>query len=97
MSVRVVWDEAKRISNLAKHRLDFAAVADVFDGRFVLVAPDERYDYGEQRFNLLSEFHGMVVHVMFTRREDAYRLISARRANQTERVIYDKANRQNRN
>jgi uncharacterized DUF497 family protein len=30
------WDEAKRRSNVQKHRLDFLDVAEVFDGRQTL-------------------------------------------------------------
>jgi len=30
------WDEAKRLSNLEKHRIDFADVEAIFDGRPVV-------------------------------------------------------------
>lgn len=32
-------DEAKRWSNLAKHRIDFARVRLMFDGRFLVTVP----------------------------------------------------------
>jgi uncharacterized DUF497 family protein len=38
--MRIVWDEPKRETNLAKHGLDFAAFADGFDfDGAVVVAP----------------------------------------------------------
>jgi uncharacterized protein len=43
------WDEAKRLSNLGKHGIDFRDVEEVFDGDIVTVE-DTRYEYGEQRF-----------------------------------------------
>ncbi len=41
------WDEAKRISNLAKHDIDFLRARFLFDGRLVLIVPSFRS--GEER------------------------------------------------
>lgn len=43
------WDEAKQLTNLRKHGINFADVPAVFDGD-ILTVEDERLDYGEQRF-----------------------------------------------
>ena len=40
------WDEAKRLSNLRKHGVDFIDIPAVFDGDIVTVE-DNRYAYGE--------------------------------------------------
>jgi hypothetical protein len=45
--MRFAWDEAKRRANIRKHGLDFADVAEMFDGIF-LARPDTREDYGEE-------------------------------------------------
>jgi uncharacterized DUF497 family protein len=37
--MRFVWGEPKRISNLAKHRLDFASVEGGFDGKNARITP----------------------------------------------------------
>lgn len=47
--MKYTWDEAKRQSNLRKHRLDFADAEIVFDG-LTLTFEDDRFDYSEQRF-----------------------------------------------
>lgn len=41
-----IWDEAKRMANIAKHGLDFMDAARVFDTPMVLFE-DDRHDYGE--------------------------------------------------
>ncbi len=91
---RCSWDDAKRKTNLAKHGYDFADLAEVFDGRFVVTRLDARFDYGEVRYNLLAEFHGRIVNVTFTPRGRRAHLISARPANRAERKVYDEKKKQ---
>lgn len=40
------WNEGKRATNLAKHRVDFAIVED-FDWSTAVVEPDLRFDYAK--------------------------------------------------
>jgi uncharacterized protein len=47
------WDEAKRLSNIKDHDLDFVGCEAVFDGT-VVSWDDDRESYGEQRINLLG-------------------------------------------
>lgn len=42
------WDERKNQSNIRRHGLDLADAEQIFAGP-MLVAPDEREDYGEPR------------------------------------------------
>lgn len=83
-----VWHDGKRAMNLAKHGYDFFDVAEVFDGRPALVNGDRRFEYGEERFNLLARLDERVVNVAFTTRGDVYHLISARPASRRERMIF---------
>jgi uncharacterized protein len=46
--VRITFDPAKRIATLEERGLDFADVAEVFDG-ITAEAEDTRKDYGETR------------------------------------------------
>lgn len=85
---RTVWDDAKSALNLDRRAIDFADLDEIFDGRFVVVAVDARRNYGEPRFNMLAEHHGVVLNVTFTPRGPKYRIISARIANRKERGIY---------
>ena len=61
------WDERKRQINLAKHGVDFARAARVFDGR-VVEWDDRRSDYGERRRLVLGLEGHMVLFVVYTRR-----------------------------
>jgi uncharacterized DUF497 family protein len=88
-SMRFEWDKAKNIVNIQKHRIDFADVPAVFLGP-MLVEPDEREDYGEQRWIGVGILGKAVVVVVFTERErNMVRIISARKANANERKKFE--------
>jgi uncharacterized DUF497 family protein len=81
------WDETKRLTNLAKHGIDFAQAARVFDGR-VVEWEDRSRDYGERRWRVVGRVDHAMLFVVYTRRSGKRRLISARRASQDERQAY---------
>ncbi len=81
------WDEAKRLSNLRKHSIDFTDVPAVFNGDIVTVE-DDRANYGDQRFVTLGLLQGRVVAVVHLELEHCIRIISARKATKYERKIY---------
>jgi len=81
------WDEAKRLSNLDKHGIDFLDVEEVFDGDIVTVE-DDRYGYSEQRFVTFGVLQSRIVSVTYTDRGDVVRLISIRRATKYEQRTY---------
>lgn len=81
------WDDAKRLSNLQKHGIDFANVPALFDGD-ILTVEDDRYSYGEQRFVTFGLLQGRVIAVVHTERETRIRLISARKATRYEQRVY---------
>jgi uncharacterized protein len=83
------WDEKKRISNLAKHGFDFADAARVFDGP-IRAREEQGRDYGEDRLSVVGEADGRLLYVVYTRRGDKFRIISARRAGRDEREEYYK-------
>lgn len=87
------WDEDKRLSNLARHGLDFEDAPQIFADD-VFVVEDTRYDYGEQRFIAYSRLAGRVVVVAFTLRDDdVVRIISMRKANKREQSSYNQKRR----
>jgi hypothetical protein len=88
------WDDAKRESNLAKHGYDFVDMAEVFDGRLTVTRLDDRFDYGERRYNMLAAFHGRIVNVTFAARTGRAHLISVRPASREERKAYDERKKQ---
>ena len=81
------WDEAKRLTNVAKHGFDFVDAVTVFDGDIVTIE-DDRFEYDEQRFVTLGLLNGRVVVIVHTEREDVTRLISVRKATKNEERNY---------
>jgi uncharacterized DUF497 family protein len=87
--MRFEWDEAKRRTNLTRHGIDFADLAPVFESA-PLTKPDDRYDYGEERFFTLGLLGDSVVAISHTWTQDVIRIISARRALRNEEITYFK-------
>jgi uncharacterized DUF497 family protein len=85
------WDDAKAASNLRKHGVAFEDAAHVFlDGRRVDVV-DDRKDYGEIRWLTLGWAGPVLLVVAYTLRGadgGTIRIISARKANASERAYY---------
>jgi len=89
--MKFLWDEAKRQSNLLKHRLDFRDAEIVFDG-LTLNFEDDRIDYGEQRFITIGLLSGEFVVIAHTEEnENDTRIISMRKATKHEETIFIKA------
>lgn len=81
--MRIEFDDLKRASTLAGRGLDFARAAEVFAGRH-LTRPDDRNDYGEDRFTTAGWLDARIVVVVWTQRGAARRIISMRKANERE-------------
>ena len=75
------WDEAKRLSNLAKHACDFCDV-DRFDwNNSITIASGRR---GEERYQAFGFFESRFHTVVFTPRVNVRRIISFRKADPRE-------------
>jgi len=81
------WDEAKSERNLRERGFGFDFASLIFVGP-VLEAEDRRHDYGEVRMRALGAFEGIVLLVVYTDRDGARRIISARPAKQKERRLW---------
>ncbi|MEO6320443.1 MAG: BrnT family toxin [Polaromonas sp.] len=91
------WDFAKAARNLVKHGVSFETAARVFADPFAMTRQD-RIEAGQQRWQTLGMADGLVLLlVAHTVREDdsaeVIRLISARRADPTERKRYEQETR----
>ena len=53
-----------------------------------LTVEDDRRDYGEDRFITVGFLDGTMVVLVWTPRDEAYRIISMRKANERERALY---------
>lgn len=83
------FDDAKSELCLLERGFDFTYAAHAFFDLQRVVQVDARYEYGEPRFVLLGMVHGRLFSLVYTPRGNAFRIISARRANARERKRYD--------
>ena len=82
------WDQAKSERNIRDRGLDFADAPEMFDSP-MLVLPDTRKDYREDRYIGVGTVKGRVMVVAYTeRRTDVIRIISFRKANSREQKRY---------
>jgi uncharacterized protein len=88
VTVEFEWDPNKAASNLRKHGVRFAEAATVFEDDAILTMPEDNLD--EERFVAVGLGSlGHVLVVVYTTRDDAIRIISARRATRKERADYE--------
>jgi len=82
------WDEVKAISNLRKHRIEFADAVAVFDDGAAVTIPDEDSEDEERWVTIGRDAFERLLVVVYTWREANIRLISARKATRREQVDY---------
>ena len=86
--IMIVYDEAKRQANLAKHGLDLADAGLVYDApnKITLCSPRQ----GESRLMdvAMVEIVGIVLVLVYVERDQDIRAISLRRASKLERKHY---------
>lgn len=84
------WDEDKERNNIAKHGIDFSAAALVFGDENRIEKYDEKHSVDEDRYITIGTINGVVavVLVVYTEREEAIRIISARLATKREKKEY---------
>ncbi len=88
--VEYQWDPKKAALNARKHGVDFADAVGVFQDEFALWQ-EESKDYSEERFIALGvDFLGRKIVVVFTFRGEEIRIISARKATESERKTYER-------
>jgi uncharacterized DUF497 family protein len=82
------WDQDKSSANLIKHGIDFADASEIFYGP-VIVIGSNRND--EERWIAIGKSHNRIVSVIFTRRNNLIRIISARHPRRNEERAYRNA------
>ncbi len=84
------WDDNKEQKNIAKHGIDFGTAILVFGDDNRIEMYDAKHSFEEDRYITIGEINGyvMVLYVVYTERNDAIRIISARRATQREKEAY---------
>ena len=91
--MKLVWDESKNRINQAKHKVSFEMAQYVFDDP-LHISRQDRIERGEQRWQTIGLVQGVVVllvahTVIEADGLETIRIISARKADKTERRIYE--------
>lgn len=82
------WDERKAASNRTKHGIDFEDAKFIFYGPILLRRSDRN---NEERWVAVGISDDEIIAVAFARRNNAIRIISARRARPNEERAYRNA------
>jgi uncharacterized DUF497 family protein len=90
---RFQWDDRKAAENYAKHGVSFEAAREAFKDFFAVDRPDDRMDYGEERFTIIGMVEGRLLFVAYAIRNATIRIISARGAEPREQRQYHQDNR----
>jgi uncharacterized protein len=86
----IVWDEPKRVSNLAKHGLDFASLEAGFDFVRAIVLPAKTAKSGRPRVRIIGEMDGeLVALVASPLGAEALAIVSLRPASKRERILHE--------
>ena len=90
MKLRFTWDRAKNRSNVRKHRVSFEEARSAFHDERALLIDDPGHSSREDRFILmgLSDALRVLIVCHCYRDNEVIRIISARKANASERAEY---------
>lgn len=90
--MRFEWDPAKAASNIVKHDVAFEAAIEVWDDPLHVITFD-RVEGGEERWRAFGLVNAVavlvVVHSDPDQDDDRVRIISARKATNSERRVYE--------
>ncbi|HEV2613869.1 MAG TPA: BrnT family toxin [Gammaproteobacteria bacterium] len=84
------WNDSKNQSNLIKHGIDFDYAIYVFLDENRVVTIDDRKDYGEIRYKVIGKIDVDIITLIYTIRDEFYRIISARGARKDEKQDYSR-------
>ena len=88
------WNDAKADLNLRKHSVSFEEACEALFDDFAITFEDDREDYGERRyFTVGATQHGKILAVIWTPRNNRYRLISAFKPERWQRKDYEQQSR----
>ncbi len=82
------WDEDKNSECKKLRGFQFQDITNAFLDPYRCITADTRHDYGEERYELLAKVDEVLFVVIYTFREEAIRIISARKANEREKKRY---------
>ena len=92
MSYKYTWDLDKEVVNIKKHGVSFTEAETVFDDINALYKPDIEHSSNEERFIIIgysNELRLLIVCHCYRENDEIVRIISARKATNFERAIYE--------
>lgn len=83
------WDKGNSGKNWIRHRVNDSECEQVFYNKPLIFADDKKHSNSEKRWYVLgrTDFNRQLF-IVFTKRQDVIRIISARDMNKKEREIY---------
>ena len=94
MGFNFEWDEEKTSLNYKKHKVDFEEATTVFLDPFSMTIPDPENSESEARYiDLGLSDKGRLLIVVYTERGLNIRIITCRKASNSERKFYEKEER----
>lgn len=82
------WDPEKSDKNLESHGVTFQEATEIWQGLHLEVEEIAKTKYGEKRSATIGLIKGEVYTAIWTKRSNALRLISVRRARDGEKEIF---------
>ena len=82
------WDDEKAAANFREHGIRFETASKVFADENKLIRRDEEHP-DEDRYDVLGKVGKVLFVVCTLKKEDAVRIISARRATEPEKERYE--------
>jgi uncharacterized protein len=79
------WDEEKNKANLSKHGIDFEDASELFYGPVILRGSNRN---SEERWIAIGKSNDRIMSVIFARRNELIRIISARHPRPNEERAY---------
>ena len=83
--MRILWDDDKARINEEKHGVTFEEAAEVLSGDYIEFESNAN---GEKRSRAVTRIRGEYLTVVYARRGETKRIISARHSSQKERQQY---------
>lgn len=89
-NIEFEWDDGKAEDNISKHGISFEEGATIFNDPMIATVFDPYHSKREERYISIGiSVQGRLLVVVHTEREERIRLISCRKATNTERRIYE--------
>ncbi|WP_418829569.1 BrnT family toxin [Paratractidigestivibacter sp.] len=89
--MRILWDKDKARINEEKHGVTFEEAAEVLSGDYIEFESNAN---GEKRSRAVTRIRGEYLTVVYARRGETKRIISARHSSQKERQQYERYDNQ---